>query len=94
MLAIAGLLAFWPGSHAVAQGAKPSWVDQSILAEAQKEGEVTVYSTTNEEEGLPLWKLFTDATGIKVNFVRASDSQLLARVLIENRAGQRSWDIM
>ena len=94
MLAIAGLLALWPGNHAVAQGSKPGWVDQSILAEAQKEGEVTVYSTTNEEEGLPLWKLFTDATGIKVNFVRASDSQLLARVLIEARAKQRSWDIM
>ncbi len=77
-----------------AQGAKPSWIDQSLLADAQKEGSVTVYSTTNEEEGLPLWNLFTEATGIKVNFVRASDSQLLARVLIEARAGQRSWDIM
>ena len=77
-----------------AQTTAPSWLDASILEEARKEGSVTVYSTTNEEEGLPLWKIFEDATGLKVNYVRASDSQLLARVLIENRAGQRSWDIM
>jgi iron(III) transport system substrate-binding protein len=86
---IAGLSA-----QAWAQTATPSWLDKSILEEARKEGSVTVYSTTNEEEGLPLWKIFEDATGLKVNYVRASDSQLLARVLIENRAGQRSWDIM
>jgi len=86
---IAGLSA-----SAWAQSAAPSWLDASILEEARKEGSVTVYSTTNEEEGLPLWKIFEDATGLKVNYVRASDSQLLARVLIENRAGQRSWDIM
>ena len=79
---------------ALAQSASPSWLDPSILDEARKEGSVTVYSTTNEEEGLPLWKIFEDATGVKVNFVRASDSQILARVLIENRAGQRSWDLM
>jgi iron(III) transport system substrate-binding protein len=77
-----------------AQSPKPSWLDASILEEARKEGSVTVYSTTNEEEGLPLWKIFEEATGVKVNYVRASDSQLLARVLIENRAGQRSWDVM
>lgn len=77
-----------------AQTTPPTWLDPALLDEARKEGSVTVYSTTNEEEGLPLWKIFTDATGVKVNYVRASDSQLLARVLIENRAGQRSWDIM
>ena len=82
-------------SGAMAQTAQnPSWLDPSLLEEARKEGSVTVYSTTNEEEGLPLWQIFEKATGLKVNFVRASDSALLARVLIENRAGQRSWDVM
>ena len=52
-----------------------------------------VYSTTNEQEGLPLWKIFEDATGIKVLYVRASDAQILSRVIIEARAGQRTWDI-
>jgi iron(III) transport system substrate-binding protein len=54
---------------------------------------VVVYSTTNEQEGLPLWKLFEDATGIKVLYVRASDAQILSRVIIEARANQRTWDI-
>ena len=95
LLAVAGIAVFTcQSSPAVAQAPRPSWLMPEILDEAKKEGSVTVYSTTNEEEGLPLWKLFEDATGIKVNFVRASDSQLLARVLIENRAGQRSWDVM
>ena len=82
------------GGPAFAQQARPSWLDPTLLEDARKEGSLVVYSTTNEEEGLPLWKLFEDATGIKVNYVRASESQLLGRVLIENRAGQHSWDIM
>ena len=73
---------------------RPDWLDPALLEDARKEGSVTVYSTTNEEEGLPLWRIFETATGVKVNFVRASDSALLSRVLIENRAGQRSWDVM
>ena len=47
----------------------------------------------NEQEALPLWKLFEDATGVKVNYVRSSDTQIMAKVAIENRAGQRTWDI-
>ena len=82
------------GAGARAQDAKPAWFDQSLADAARKEGSLTVYSTTNEEEGLPLWKPFEEAVGVKVNYVRASDSQLLARVLIENRAGQHSWDVM
>lgn len=85
--------AVWAGFAGAAETA-PAWLDPSLLADAQKEGSLTVYSTTNEEEGLPLWKEFESATGIHVNYVRASDSQLLARVLIEARAKQRSWDIM
>jgi iron(III) transport system substrate-binding protein len=71
----------------------PAWLDQSLLAAAKAEGSVTVFSSTNEEEGLPLWKIFETATGIKVNYLRASDSQILSRILIETRAGNHSWDI-
>ena len=42
---------------------------------------------------MPLWKLFEDATGVKVSYVRSSDTQIMARVAIENRARQRTWDI-
>ncbi len=54
---------------------------------------MTIYSDTNEGEGLPLWKLFTDATGIKVNYVRGADPPLMARMVLEYRGNQKSWDI-
>ena len=60
---------------------------------ARGEGGLTVYSSINEQEALPLWKIFQDRTGIAVYYVRASDTQLLSRIAIEGRARQRSWDI-
>ena len=78
-----------------AMAADPDWLDKKLLEAAKKDtGTVNVYSSTNEGEGLPLWKIFTDATGIKVNYVRGSDSQLFARINIEQRAGKQEWDLM
>jgi iron(III) transport system substrate-binding protein len=71
----------------------PSWIIPDVAAAARAEGSLTVYSSMNEQEGLPLWKMFEDATGVKVNYVRSSDSIILARIAIENRARQRSWDV-
>lgn len=71
------------------------WLDKTLLEAAKKEsGTINVYSSTNEREGLPLWKAFTDATGIKVQYVRGSDTQLMARIAIEQRAGRQEWDIL
>ena len=64
-----------------------------LAAAARGEGALTVYSSMNEQEGLPLWKMFEDLTGVKVNYVRASDSIILSRIAIENRTRQRSWDL-
>jgi iron(III) transport system substrate-binding protein len=69
------------------------WLMADVTAAARAEGTLTVYSSINEQEGLPLWKMFEDATGVKVNYVRSSDSIILSRVAIENRARQRSWDL-
>lgn len=78
-----------------AVAADHAWLDKKMLAAAKKDhGTLNVYSSTNEREGLPLWKLFTDATGIKVNYVRGSDSQLFARIAIEMRAGKQDWDLL
>jgi iron(III) transport system substrate-binding protein len=88
------------GAPAHAQGAStgaapsPPWLDPTLLAAAKAEGSLIVYSSTNEQEGLPLFKLFTDATGIKVEYVRASDAILMSRMAIEFRANQRSYDIL
>ena len=69
-------------------------MDPALLAAAKAEGSMVIYSSTNEQEGLPLWKIFEDATGIKVQYVRGADSQLMARVAIEFRTSQKAWDII
>src|SRR5436190_844940 len=61
-----------------------SWMMPELLPAARAEGALTVYSSVNEQEGLPLWKMFEEATGIAVSYVRASDSVILSRVAIEH----------
>lgn len=87
----AALVAFM-GASALAQ--QPSWLDPTLLAAAKKEGKVVFYSSINEQEGLPLLKIFEEATGIQVEYVRNSDSGLLSRILVEARAGKQSWDVI
>jgi iron(III) transport system substrate-binding protein len=74
---------------------KASWADPEMVKAARTEGgSVTVYTSVNEQEALPFWKLFEDATGIKVQLIRANDVVLLGRIAIEERARQRSWDLL
>jgi iron(III) transport system substrate-binding protein len=70
------------------------WIDQKLLAAAKKEGPLTIYSSTNEQEGLPLFKIFEAATGIKFNYIRGNDASLTSRIAIETRAKQPSFDIV
>jgi iron(III) transport system substrate-binding protein len=86
-----GLLAL-RGSPALAQ--QPSWLEPTLLAAARKEGKVVFYSSINEQEGLPLLKIFEQATGVQVEYVRNSDAGLLSRILVEARAGRQSWDVI
>jgi iron(III) transport system substrate-binding protein len=80
---------------ASAQSPPPSWLDPDLLARAKAEGgSLTVYSSVNEPEALPLWKDFESQTGIRVDYVRASDTALIGRIALEARAQQRSWDIL
>ena len=71
-----------------------SWMVPDLAAGAKTEGQVTIYGSMNEEEALPYWQLFQDASGVKVNYVRSSDASILARIAIENRARQRTWDLV
>ena len=77
-----------------AHAQSPSWLVPSLHAAARAEGGLTVYSSINEQEALPLWKMYEDATGIPVSFVRQSDVQLTARMAIELRAGKPTWDVL
>jgi iron(III) transport system substrate-binding protein len=79
---------------ATAQTPRP-WLVPELLAAAKSEGgTLTIYASMNEEEALPYWAIFEQATGIKVNFVRMSDSNIRARIAIEHRAGQHSFDLV
>src|SRR5665213_3600165 len=71
----------------------PTWIVPELLTAAKAEGALTVYGSMNEAEALPFWKSFQDATGVQVNCVRSSDTQIMARVAIENRVRQRTWDL-
>ena len=87
-------LAIASATPADAQGPRP-WLVPELVTAAKSEGStLTIYASMNEEEALPYWAIFEQATGIKVNFVRMSDSNIRARVAIEHRAGQRSWDLV
>src|SRR5581483_1584624 len=70
------------------------WLDPALLDAAKAEGSLIIYSSTNEQEGLPLFKIFEEATGIKVQYIRNADSPLMSRLAIEYRAGQKAWDIL
>src|SRR5579862_3839959 len=82
------------GSVAAPAHAQQSWMVPDLLAGAKAEGEITIYGSMNEEEALPYWQVFQDASGVKVNYVRSSDAAILARIAIENRARQRTWDLV
>ena len=69
---LAGLALSLSVATAQGQGAHP-WIDPALLTAAKAEGSLIVYSSTNEQEGLPLFKMFEEATGIKVQYVRASE---------------------
>jgi iron(III) transport system substrate-binding protein len=88
-LALLGLAS----AHAQDAPAVHPWLDPTLLAAAKGEGSLIVYSSTNEQEGLPLFKIFEEATGIKVEYIRNADSPLMSRVAIEYRANQKAWDL-
>src|SRR5947207_3203174 len=90
LLCLSGFVA----SVAAARAADPAWADPKLLEAAKKEGSLVVYSSINEEEALPIWKRFEAQTGVKVEYVRGSDAQLIARMMIESRAGRGSWDLL
>ena len=80
-------LVLMSATAAAAQTPRP-WLVPELLAAAKSEGStLTIYASMNEEEALPYWAIFEQATGIKVNFVRMSDSNIRARIAIEHRAG-------
>jgi iron(III) transport system substrate-binding protein len=85
------LAAFWLSP---ALAADRDWIDPTLLAAAQQEGSLTLFSANTEDVVLPQIQAFEAATGIKTDYVRGADSTLLARIAVANRAGKQSWDVI
>jgi len=66
--------------------------DQRLLAQAKKEGSLSLYSTMTLEDASPLLAAFEKRYGIKVRMWRAVNQKLVQRALTEARAGQHAVD--
>ena len=66
----------------------------AIYEAAKKEGQVNVYASMNEKEANPLIEQFEKTyPGVKGNYLRASETQLLSRILTEARANKSNFDV-
>ncbi len=76
-------------------GAAPARAaDPALIAAAQKEGEVTWYTTQiTNQFGRPAMGAFQKRYGIRVNFVRADSVELAVRMLNEAQAGRPQADV-
>src|SRR3954466_2364122 len=75
----------------MAQGADR---DARLLAEAKKQGQVSVYTSLNLKDSVPITEAFEKRTGIKVQLWRASSEKVLQRAITEGRAGRFACDII
>jgi ABC-type Fe3+ transport system substrate-binding protein len=68
--------------------------DPALVAAAQKEGQVTWYTTQiTNQFGRPAMEAFQKQYGIRVNFVRADSIELAARMVNEAQAGRLQADV-
>ena len=88
----AGLSALLLGAQFLAAPARAA--DPALVAAAQKEGEVTWYTTQIVNQfGRPAMDAFQKRYGIRVNFVRADSVELAARLLSEVQAKRLQADV-
>lgn len=74
--------------YAEIEGLEAEERKQRLIELAQENGRtINVYSTMNNEEGPASVEEFQEQTGLEVAFYRASGTDVLNRVLEENRAG-------
>lgn len=89
-------------ANATAVATKPPTLDEAAeskklydAAVAAKETEVNWYGTVNEEEAKPLLDMWSKAfPAIKPNYIRASETSLMSRVLTEEQAGKHNFDVL
>jgi iron(III) transport system substrate-binding protein len=68
--------------------------DQRVIAEARKEGTVSLYTSLNPKDSGPIVEAFQKKYGIKVSIWRASGEKMIERAITEARAGRFTPDVM
>jgi iron(III) transport system substrate-binding protein len=66
--------------------------DQRIIDGAKKEKQVTVYTSLNLKDSVPITQAFEKKYGVKVELWRSSSEKVLQRALTEARAGRFAVD--
>src|SRR5688500_19411875 len=66
--------------------------EQRILEGAKKEKQVTVYTSLNLKDSVPITQAFEKKYGVKVELWRSSSEKVLQRALTEARAGRHAVD--
>jgi iron(III) transport system substrate-binding protein len=66
--------------------------DQRMLEGAKKEKQVTVYTSLNLKDSVPIKEAFEKKYGVKVELWRSSSEKVLQRAITEARAGRHAVD--
>ena len=66
---------------------------QRLIAQAKKEGSLSLYSTMTLEDANPLIAAFEKKYGVKVTMWRAVNQKLVQRAVAEARAGKHAVDV-
>jgi iron(III) transport system substrate-binding protein len=66
--------------------------DQRMLEAAKKEKQVTVYTSLNLKDSVPITQAFEKKYGVKVELWRSSSEKVLQRAVTEARAGRFAVD--
>lgn len=80
-----------PGVLAVASLRGPDRTEK-LVAGAQKEGELMIYSSLTQEDQLKLAADFKNRYGVILHFWRGSQANILQRVITEARGGRFEFD--
>src|SRR5262247_836727 len=81
-----------PGPHRQLYMYQGADRDQRMLEAAKKEKQVTVYTSLNLKDSVPITQAFEKKYGVKVELWRSSSEKVLQRALTEARAGRHAVD--
>jgi iron(III) transport system substrate-binding protein len=81
-----------PGPHRQLYMYQGADRDQRILEGAKKEKQVTVYTSLNLKDSVPITQAFEKKYGVKVELWRSSSEKVLQRAVTEARAGRFAVD--